>query len=141
MKKSFHKAISVLMAFVVLFTTMSFTVNMHYCGDTLVDFSLFHKAEGCGMEQAPAAIEHEIPSIAMAEKPCCSDHQIVREANQDLKTSFDTLSFGQQIFVASFFYTCINRFEGFDENIVPFKDYHPPFLEQDVLVLNQVFLI
>lgn len=141
MKKFFHKAISVLMAFVVLFTTMSFTVDMHYCGDTLVDFSLFQKTDGCGMEKAPAALECEIPAMAAAEKSCCSDYQIVKQASQDLKTSFDTLSFGQQIFVASFFYTCINHFEGFDENIVPFKDYHPPFLEQDVLVLNQVFLI
>ncbi|SDE14451.1 hypothetical protein SAMN05421636_103390 [Pricia antarctica] len=139
MKKFFHNAISVLMAFVVLFTTLSFTVDMHYCGDTLVDFSLFQKADDCGMEKATEALNCETPS--MVEKSCCSDQQIVREANQDLKTSFDTISFGQQIFVASFFYTFINRFEGFDENTVPFKDYHPPFLEQDVLVLNQVFLI
>lgn len=39
------------MAFVVMFTTMSFTVDMHFCGDSLVDFSLFAKAESCGMEK------------------------------------------------------------------------------------------
>jgi len=33
------------MAFVVLFSTMSFTVNMHYCGDTLVETAIFHKAK------------------------------------------------------------------------------------------------
>ncbi len=139
MKKLFHKAISVLMAFVVLFTTMSFTIDMHYCGDTLVDVSLFQKAKGCGMEKAPKTFDCEMP--AMVEKSCCSDHQIVKEANQDLKTSFDSLSFAQQTFIATFFYTYLNRFEGIEKNFIPFKDYHPPFLEQDVLVLNQVFLI
>ncbi len=127
------------MAFVVMFTTMSFTVDMHYCGDSLVDFSLFEKAESCGMEKTPAALDCETPF--MAEKSCCSDQQIIKEADTDLKTSLHTLSFEQQIFVATFFYTYLNLFEGQGENIVPFKDYHPPFLEQDVLVLNQVFLI
>ncbi len=127
------------MSFVVLFTTMSFTVDMHYCGDTLVDFSLFQKVEGCDMDKAPIALDCEMPS--MAEKSCCSDHQIVKEADYNLKTSFDSLSIAQQTFIVTFFYTCLNRFEGFDENIAPFRDYHPPFLEQDVHVLNQVFLI
>ena len=38
------------MALVVLFTTMSFTIDMHYCGNTLVEAAIFHKAKGCGME-------------------------------------------------------------------------------------------
>lgn len=138
MKKVFHKIVSVLMAFVVMFTTMSFTVDMHYCGDSLVDFSLFQKAESCGMEKAQAVKDCE-PSIS--QEPCCSDQKIFKKANHDLKTSFDKLSFEQQTFVTTFFYAYLNLFEELDENIVPFKDYHPPFLEQDVLVLNQVFLI
>ncbi len=126
------------MAFVVFCSTLSFTVDMHYCGDSLVDFSLFHKAESCGMEIAQVAKDCE-PSIS--QEPCCSDTQIVKEASQDLKTSFEKLSFGQQTFVAALFYTYINRFEGLDENIVPFKDYSPPFVERDVQTLYETYLI
>lgn len=126
------------MALVVLFSTMSFSVDMHFCGDSLVDFSLFQKAEGCGMEEAQVA---DSCKLAISKEPCCSDERIVKEASNDLQTAFDKLTFGQQTFVATFFYTYINFFEGFDENVVPFKDYHPPFLEQDALVLNQVFLL
>ncbi|MBC7000611.1 hypothetical protein, partial [Cytophaga sp. FL35] len=118
MKKVFHKILSVLMAFVVMLTTMSYTVDMHYCGDSLVDFSLFTKAEGCGMEKAQPAKSCENPS--MTEKSCCTDQQIVKEGQDDLKTSFNKLTFEQQTFVATFFYTYINLFEGLDENIVPF---------------------
>lgn len=127
------------MAFVVLFTTMSFTVNMHYCGDSLVDFSLFTEAENCGMEKAQPAKSCENP--VMTENDCCTDQQIVKEGNDELKTSFDKLTFEQQTFVASFFYSYINLFEGLDENIIPFKDYSPPFIERDVQILYETYLI
>lgn len=139
MKQIFHKILSVLMAFVVLFTTMSFTVDMHYCGDSLVDFSVFTKAESCGMEKAQPTKSCENP--VMTEKDCCTDQQIVKEGNDELKTSFDKLTFEQQTFVATFFYIYINRFEGLDENIVPFKHYSPPFVERDIQTLHETYLI
>ncbi|MCM5662508.1 HYC_CC_PP family protein [Galbibacter mesophilus] len=139
MKKIFHKILSVLMAFVVMFTTMSFTVDMHYCGDSLVDFSFFTKAETCGMEKVQATTGCENP--IMSKKSCCSDQKIVKENIDDLKTSFNKLTFEQQTFVATFFYTYINLFEGLDENIVPFKDYSSPFIERDVQTLYETYLI
>lgn len=39
-----------LMALVVLFSSFSYTINSHYCGDILVDAALFAKADACGME-------------------------------------------------------------------------------------------
>ena len=41
MKQLLNKILSLSMAFVVLFSTMSLTVDMHYCGDTLVDTAIF----------------------------------------------------------------------------------------------------
>jgi hypothetical protein len=127
------------MAFVVLFATMSFTVDMHYCGDSLVDFSLFTKAEGCGMEKAQPVKSCGNPSIS--EKSCCTDQQIVKEGKDDLKTSLNKVTLEQQTFVATFFYTYINLFNGPDESFVPFKDYSPPPLIRDVQILDQTFLI
>ena len=127
------------MAFVVLFTTMSFTVDMHYCGDSLVDFSFFTKAETCGMEKTQPTKGCENPS--MTEKSCCSDKTIVKEGNDELKTSFNKLTFEQQTFVATFFYTYINLFKGLDENIVPFTDYSPPFVKRDIQKLYETYLI
>ena len=49
MKLFIKKITALLMAFVVLFSTMSFTISEHYCGDHLVDSGLFSKAENCGM--------------------------------------------------------------------------------------------
>ena len=126
------------MAFVVMFTAMSFTLDAHYCGDTLVDFSLFQETETCGMEKMQML---ESDKDSLSEKSCCSDEQLVVEGQDDLKTSFEQLTLEQQTFVATFLYSYINLFKGLDENIVPFKHYSPPFLIQDVQTLHETFLI
>ena len=50
MKKAIRKISAFLMAIVVLLSTMSFTVSMHYCQGELVDTAIFQKAHDCGME-------------------------------------------------------------------------------------------
>ena len=77
----------------------------------------------------------------MTEKDCCTDQEFVKEGQDDLKTSFNKLTFEQQTLVASFFYTYINLFEGLDENIIPFKDYSPPFVKRDIQTLYETYLI
>ena len=67
----FHKITSMLMAFVVLFSTMSFTIDMHYCGDTLVDTSVFGKAHSCGMEMKKT---DSTSDRSIAKKNCCDQH-------------------------------------------------------------------
>ena len=126
------------MSFVVLFSTMSFTINMHYCGDTLVESALFQKAKGCGMgmDGLPANLE-----CSVIKKGCCSEEQFTMQGQDELQLSFDKFNFEQQVFVASFAYSYVNLFEGLDINIIPFKYYTPPLLVTNILVLDQVFLI
>ncbi len=137
MKQVFHKIMSLLMAFVVLFSTLSFTVNMHYCGDTLMDTAIFHKAETCGMEM-------ENPSskdCSITKKSCCSDEQLVVDGQDELQLSLDKISFEQQIFIASFVYTYINLFEGTNENVSSYQDYKPPLVIRQIFKLDETYLI
>jgi hypothetical protein len=126
------------MAVVVLFSTMTFTVGMHYCGDTLVDTALFQKAKSCGMETQMKSSGTE---CSMMKKNCCTDKQILVDGQDELKISFNDLSFNQQVFVTSFYDTYINLFEGLEEHIVPFSDYSPPLVVKDIHVLDEVYLI
>ena len=137
-KQVFHKIMAMVMAFVVLFSTMSFTINMHYCGDTLVDTSIFHKAKTCGMEMQKAIENSECSSI---KKDCCKEEQIVVEGQDELKISFDKLTFDQQIFVASFVYTYINLFNGIEENVTSFSEYPPPLIVKPIYKLDETYLI
>jgi hypothetical protein len=138
MKQLFKKISSIIMAFVVLLSTMSFTVSEHYCGHQLVDIGLFSKAESCGMElQKPIATK----DCDLKKSDCCKDEVRQFKGQDELNIGFSALNFEQQVFVASFAYTYLNLFEGLAVTIIPFKYYTPPLLVTDILVLDQVFLI
>ena len=126
------------MAFLVLFSTMSFSMDMHFCGDMLVDFKLFQEADSCQMAM-------DMPSMDMVgddmEMQCCSDVELLVPGQDDLQLSFDDLSFEQQTFIVAFTITYSNLFLGIDQHPTPLKEYSPPILIRDVQVLDQTFLI
>lgn len=137
MKQVFHRIMSTVMAFVVLFSTMSFTVNMHYCGDTLVQTAIFHKAKGCGMEMNKPSTE----GCAITKKNCCDDEQLVVDGQDELQLQFEKLTFEQQQFVASFVYTYINLFEGLDKNVSSYEEYEPPLVFRQIFKIDETYLI
>lgn len=137
MKEVIHKIMSFLMAFVVVFSTMSFTVNMHYCGDTLVETTVFKKAKGCGMEMQNPSID----GCSITKKNCCNDEQLTMDGQDELKISFDNLTFEQQQFVVSFVYSYINLFEGFDKEVTSFREYKPPLVVRQIYKIDETYLI
>lgn len=138
MKGVFHKIMAISMAFVVLFSTMSFSVGLHYCGNTLVDTALFEKAKSCGMELQKKTSSSNCPVM---EKNCCHDEEILIKGQNELKISFDSLDLHQQIFITSFVYSYINSFIEPKEKGNIFDDYPPPFIVKNIHKLNEVYLI
>jgi len=126
------------MALLVLFSTMSFTVDMHYCGDQLVDFSFSENAKNCMMQ---AGHSNATGENSVMEMDCCTDLEIIMKGQDDLKISFDQFTFEQQIFISTFYYTYVNLFEAVDKNLDSFKEYSPPPLIRDIQILDQTFLI
>lgn len=126
------------MALVVLFSTFSFTVDQHYCGDILVDYSFFGKAQACGMEIQQATDSQE---NKLEKKGCCDDETLLIMGQNDLKLSHDTLSFEQQQFVVSFVYTYINLFEGFENKVSSYSKYPPPLIVKRIYKLDETYLI
>jgi hypothetical protein len=139
MKNFIHNVLAVFMSVVVLMTTMSFTVDMHYCGDSLIDFSFIQQVESCGMEKQMVA--SSCGATTLSEKSCCTDKTVVKEGNEDLKISFDRLTLDQHLFIVAFTHSLMDQFTQIDLKTTPFVDYPPPFLERDVQVLHQSFLI
>lgn len=130
-KKLIQKSGSLLMALLVLFSTMSFTVDKHFCGNYLVDQAVFSEAQSCGMEH----------SVAMSGEDGCKDQKISVEGQKDLKMSFFDLDLHQQVFLASFTYSYAELFEEMPQQAIPFSDYSPPLLVYDIQLLDQTFLI
>ena len=129
---------SLCLAFLVLFSTMSFTVDMHFCGKSLVDISILKKATTCGMkmEENGSQDKHDLEKMS-----CCSDHTFIKAGQENIKASFEKLNFGQQLFITAFTYSYLNLYQSLETQIVPFKNYAPPLLVRDVLLLDQTFLI
>lgn len=131
-KQILHKSFSAFLALLVVFSTVSFTVEKHYCGDVLIDASVFSEVEKCGME----AMEK------LQKKSCCKDELDFVKGQDELKfSSFEDLNFEQQQFILAFAKTYLNGFESLPKQIIPHKDYSPPNLVADIQVLDQVFLI
>lgn len=119
------------MAVLVLFSTVSFTVEKHFCGGNLIDVAIFSEAKKCGenMEQT-------------SKKSCCKDEvEVVKGQDELLVKSFFDLEFQNQLFIASYIYSYINLFEGLPQQVIPHKDYSPPNLFEDLIIKDQVFLI
>ncbi|MEP3838795.1 MAG: hypothetical protein ABJM36_14165 [Algibacter sp.] len=137
MKQVFHKIIALVMAFVVLFSTMSFALNMHYCGDTLVETAMLLKAEGCGMDMEKPSTE----GCSITKKNCCNDEQLVVDGQDELQVQVDKISFEHQVIIASFVYTYINLFEGLDNKVFSFEEYKPPLVIKDIFKIDETYLI
>lgn len=140
MKDLLHRTGAFFMALLLVFSTMSFAMDMHFCGDHLVDFSLFEKAESCGMMPAADKPTGEC-TLVKSQMDCCTDVQVLVEGQDDFKVSFDSLTEVQQLFITTFVHACVNRFEGVENRSPKDWEYAPPPLIQDVQVLYQSFLI
>ncbi|PWK19592.1 hypothetical protein LX78_00940 [Xanthomarina spongicola] len=125
------------MAFVVLVSTTSFTVNMHYCGGTLVETAIFNKAKGCGMEMEKPSTD----GCSITKNNCCDDKQLGVDGQDELQLSIDKISIEQQVFITSFVYSYINLFEGLNNNVSSYDDYEPPLVIRQIFKIDETYLI
>jgi len=140
MKSFIDKILSITLALIMLFTTTSFTVNMHFCCNQMVDMAFFSKAEVCKdkVQKKDSPIKQ---CSTLQEKECCSNKSFVKEGDDVFKESNIASQIETLVFLNTFVFTYINLFEGLEENIVPFKAYRPPLLFADIQILNETFLI
>lgn len=131
-KTAIRKLFSCSLAVLVLFSTLSFTIEKHYCGDTLIDVAIFSEPDTCGMEQAPAVIQ----------KSCCDDEVNFIKGQNELKlSSFEDLDIEFQLVLVQVFYNYYITYKSLPKAIIPHKAYTPPNLAYNIQKLDQVFLI
>ena len=133
MKKTIRKITALLMAIVVLLTTTSFTISMHYCQGELIHTAIFQKAHSCGMEMNM--------SDEMKKKGCCDDKEIHIEGQYELKLPVADMNFDQQVFVIAFVHSYIELFQTTEDRKNTFFDYPPPFIVRQIFKLDETYLI
>ncbi|WP_240893468.1 MULTISPECIES: hypothetical protein [unclassified Mesoflavibacter] len=127
--RNLQKIFSFLLALLVLFSTLSFTVKKHYCGSHLVDTAVFSKVKKCsGFEVAP--------------KPCCKDDVTVVKGQDQLKfDKFSDLDFNTQFVFTAYLYAYISQAVSLPKQNIPHQYYSPPNLVVDLQVLHDVYII
>ena len=131
-KQVLHKIFTFSLALLVLFSTVSFTVEKHFCGDVLVDSAIFVDVNKCELE----ALE------MLQNKTCCKDEiDVIKGQNELTRVSFDDLDFQQQELLVAFTQAYVFSFESLEKLKIPHKNYSPPNLVTDIQVLDQVFII
>jgi hypothetical protein len=139
-KSFFSKIISFFLAALILLSTSSFTVDMHFCCNKLVDISLIGKAK-VRAEKVQKKKEPTKQCTTLQEKDCCSNQSFVKTGDDTIKKTNTQLEAETIIFLNTFFYVYVNLFEGLEKNIVPFKQYRPPLLSKDIQILHETYLI
>lgn len=139
MKSKITKIASFAMALLVLFSTVSFTVEKHFCGDFLVDIAYFGNTNGCADSLVTDSCDTHKKTT---KKNCCKNEVEKIEGQDNLKQeTTKELTFQKQYFLLSFITSYSNLFINLNKHIVPHKYYYPPKLTNNIQILHQVFII
>ncbi|WP_299669601.1 hypothetical protein [uncultured Polaribacter sp.] len=134
MKRIITKITSLLLAFLVLFSTFSFTVATHYCGDFIIAISFTGETEVCEDDM--------IDELSIKMKDCCSEEIQKIEGQDELQVnSSEKFDFKKQQFVTAFFISYKDVFVKTENNKWVYTDFSPPDILFNHQVSYQSFLI
>ncbi|MEM6718937.1 MAG: hypothetical protein AAF611_06475 [Bacteroidota bacterium] len=136
MKKLLKNSISITLAFLVLCSTFSFTINEHYCGGVQMSFSIGMAPDNCGTEMDNIATTE----TTMKQVSCCDDVSKLIQGQDELPTQKEA-DFHTQTFLTAFVYSYIFVLPATDQEKAVYKPYVPPPLIKDIQLLDETFLI
>ena len=141
MKDISHKILSVFLAFTVLFSTLSFSVDKHICMGEVTDTSYFSDADTCGMimEKEACAADGMHTDKVQKEKCCADIHELI-PGNQTEQQALQSFEIAKVQFIMVFSYALVNLYKE-KKQLTPFSYHSPPLVDKDINVLYQTFLI
>jgi len=137
------------LALMVLISSMSYTIDFHYCQGQLKSFSLFGKAKNCHeMASKMASCHHhkqkpdDSLSCSEGDKNCCNNKTVNFESDFDEQIiNIDYLNIDSQSFVVAFKSSSFDDLFDNIKEVVPFAHYKPPLIQKDIPVLFESFLL
>ena len=131
MKKALLKIVSAILAILVLFSTFSFTVEKHFCGDFLMDISFIGEVEKCEMDHSKEMKNN-----------CCKD-EVLKVEGQDVlqQQVVKDYDFKTEQFLFVFVHTFINRYQSSVKEKILLEEFSPPDISDNFQVSFQCFII
>lgn len=139
MKEVLYKISSILMALLVLFSSFSFTVHKHICGDVVADVSYIVEADSCGMEMNVCK-NNNSSEQKIEKEPCCKNISEFIEGNSNEQQALQSLEIQQAQFVIAFVDSYISLFNE-AKAATFYNNYPPPLIVKNIYKLDEVYLI
>ena len=137
MKSALRKIGALLLAVLMLASTISWTVEQHYCLGRLVDVAFFSKAQDCGMAMGLSGLEDE-DSEAM---PCCENEVTTIDGQDQLKLSKEVSNLEPSDIIFALSVVLPELFLDHPQEELEFSYHPPPKLTKEIYLLHEVFLI
>jgi hypothetical protein len=125
------------MSLVVLFSTSSFSVDLHYCCDNLIDIGIFEQAETCSVKFQKSGKDKCEDSSEF----CCHNEKLYKSGHDDLKKSLSDYSIIDSTSFNETYHSYFVLFFQLKKKTKTFNDYRPPLLFKDFHILYETFLI
>lgn len=125
-----------MLSLLVLFSTLSLTIDKHFCGDVLIDVAIFSQSEKCGVEAYKMAQQDNL------EKSCCKNEiDVIEGLSETIINTSDDLETIHQQFLMAFSIAYTRLYTDFPNVVIPHKSYLAPVLVKDLQLLDETFLI
>lgn len=128
--------LSTILILLVLISSTSFMVGIHYCGGNIQNVALFTNAEQCDMEKSLPPCHRHLKAA------CCEDEAIIHDAD-DFKGSKVLLNLEAPLTID------VEQPLTLIAEVIPvapiaqtkYYNYDPPLRSTDIIIEHQVFLI
>lgn len=140
MKSIFNQISSVFMAIIVMVSTMSMTVNKHYCSNILVDTALFQEAKTCGMDDDSSHQSDDNHEQDEKDSCCSSENELIK-GQDELQLQKVDFNFEQVVFVAAYVHSYFELFTFENSKPQSFRHYKSPPDVKAIFKLDETYLI
>ena len=138
MKEYFSKILAISLAALVFIASSFVIVDTHFCCGKTVDISIFGKADVCDMDMLSCKFENT--STVLTKDSCCYNSREFKSGANFKAKNLISVNFQQFEFIPIFQYPTFNFSKVVAKNI-NFKNYSPPLITRDILVMVQCFRI
>jgi hypothetical protein len=130
------------MSLFMLASNLGIAANTHYCGGKAVErsFSLGFEQLSCGMAETQEVCEPLDESEGLRAQPCCENVHELLQMQEEADVKKASVEVNPTFFV-SFIFASASTLFSFEEKTPTLREYVPPLVRQNILVLFQTFLI
>lgn len=129
------------MSLFILVSSINWSVNFHYCGDTWVNFSFIGEAESCGMEELDEVCTYSRPGTPVMNKNCCSNIDLIFEGEETARRFISEIDAFRFVYLTYSTFNLELKSSYLDLFSNPHFESSPPWLHEEIITIFQVYLI